>query len=137
MEIEITSETLSTENIELWKNELLHQKGLIITLDTEILNELEGDDAVAEEIAAASDFVIKIESMMNRIKNVESTATSKGHSNLTLSMKLPNLVLVKFNGGPLRWSKFLDLFRTSVHERTDLTSPAKFQYLLAQLEGEA
>lgn len=73
---------------------------------------------------------------MNRAKNVESSVDGKGHSNSTRTVKLPNLVIIKFNLDPSHRSKFCDLFRTSILLRTDIASPAKFEYLLAQLEGE-
>lgn len=53
------------------------------------------------------------------------------------SIKLPQLTLAKFSCEPLEWSKFWELFQSSVHERTDLPTPVKFKYLIGQFEDKA
>ena len=52
------------------------------------------------------------------------------------SVKLPNISLKKFNGNPLEWPAFWDLFKTSIDDRRDIGEPAKFYYLISQLEGD-
>ena len=44
---------------------------------------------------------------------------------------------MEFSGDPLQWPKFWDLFRNSIHNRTDLSGATKFYYLITQLKGEA
>ena len=82
----------------------------------------------------ASDFVMNIKSTS---KNIELRMTSNDYSNSTHTAKLPNLIHMKFNGDPLQWSKFWDLFRMSIHERIDIAPCGKFQYLLAQLDVDS
>ena len=53
------------------------------------------------------------------------------------SVKLPNISLKKFNGNPLEWPAFWDLFKTSIDDRRDIGESAKFYYLISQLEGDA
>lgn len=44
---------------------------------------------------------------------------------------------MKFDGNSLQWQKFWDLFRSSIHERDDLSRATKFHYLVTQLTGKA
>lgn len=50
-------------------------------------------------------------------------------------VKLPKLVLKKFNGDFTKWATFWDLFESSIHNNTSLSDINKFNYLNAQLEG--
>ena len=51
--------------------------------------------------------------------------------------RLPKLTLPQFSGDPLAWQGFWDSFETSVHSDPHLTGFQKFNYLCAQLQGEA
>lgn len=51
-------------------------------------------------------------------------------------VKLPKLNLQTFDGSPLKWISFINLFDTSVHKTTTLSNVAKFQYLLSVITGE-
>jgi len=53
------------------------------------------------------------------------------------STRLPKLTLPQFSGDPLAWQGFWDSFETSVHSDPHLTGFQKFNYLCAQLQGEA
>ena len=52
-------------------------------------------------------------------------------------MKLPKLVLKKFDGGITNWSSFWDSFESSIHQNPDLTEIDKFIYLKSLLESTA
>uniref|UniRef100_A0A1B6KZV2 Integrase catalytic domain-containing protein n=1 Tax=Graphocephala atropunctata TaxID=36148 RepID=A0A1B6KZV2_9HEMI len=51
-------------------------------------------------------------------------------------VKLPKLNLQTYDGSPLKWISFINLFDTTVHRNATLSNVAKFQYLLSVLEGE-
>ena len=55
----------------------------------------------------------------------------------TPSIKLPKLELQKFNGNILKWQEFWDSFEASIHKNPNLQPVDKFNYLRAQLEGDA
>ena len=108
---------------------------MIMQLDDKILNSAD-ESNVESEIQESSDFMILISSALSRYKSSAGRMNSSNSNNNT-SVKLPNIQLLKFSGSPLEWCRFWDLFRTTIHERDDLSSAAKFQYLMLQLEGEA
>ena len=51
--------------------------------------------------------------------------------------RLPKLSLPIFSGNPLEWQSFWDSFDTAVHRNPTLTGIQRFNYLKAQLMGEA
>ena len=130
------------DTIESLVIELERQRDYIVELDESIANQLT-DNALIEDINDASEKIMKINFIITKAKkfltsnggNVENRQNANNTQSKTV--KLPQLTLVKFSGNPLDWLKFWELFRTSVHNRTDLPAPVKFQYLTGQLEGEA
>ena len=52
-------------------------------------------------------------------------------------IKLPELLLKKFNGKPTRWMTFWDTFKPAVHKNPALTMINKFSYLNSLLESTA
>jgi len=122
------SRELSTEAIESYIDELGSQREKLTTLDDEILQLSEAED-YTREIDESSEFRTKVNTILKKVQKRKTTTKS--------SVKLPNIQLEHFSGDPLKWSKFYDLFRSSIHDRTDLAPSAKFHYLQTQLEGEA
>ncbi|XP_006815922.1 uncharacterized protein LOC100369222 [Saccoglossus kowalevskii] len=53
------------------------------------------------------------------------------------TISLPKLQLPTFNGNILQWVSFYDAFKSAVHSDSNLEDVQKFQYLRAQLTGEA
>ena len=51
--------------------------------------------------------------------------------------RLPKLVLPTFSGESLQWQTFWDSFEAAVHSNPHLTGVQKFNYLRAQLHGDA
>lgn len=131
---EIIKDPPSQDKLESWCTEISRQKETIMALDVCILDPLVDEAAINTEISSSSDFVMTIDSAIRKCKSRTSPVPT---TNPTKLVKLPNLTLPKFDGDPLKWSKFWDMFRTTIHVRTDISSTAKFQYLVAQLEGEA
>jgi hypothetical protein len=52
-------------------------------------------------------------------------------------VKLPKISLRKFDGDPLQWSTFWDLFQSTVHDNPDMSEIDKFNYLNLMLERTA
>lgn len=90
------------------------------------------------------DLCILIENNIESLlPNVESTSSSDIGSNLnpintqTLqNVRLPKLDLKHFDGNPLSWVSFINLFDTTIHNNVQLSNVSKFQYLLSILSGE-
>ena len=60
--------------------------------------------------------------------------TDTPHQNIS---RLPKLSLPFFSGDPLMWQTFWDSFNAAVHTNTNLTGVKRFNYLRAQLQGDA
>ncbi|XP_074644270.1 uncharacterized protein LOC141901090 [Tubulanus polymorphus] len=52
-------------------------------------------------------------------------------------VNLPKLTLAKFDGDLLKWQEFIDGFNSAANDDPNLDDVVKFQYLRAQLNGEA
>ena len=55
----------------------------------------------------------------------------------TPTIKLPKLELQQFDGNILKWQEFWDSFEASIHRNPNLQPVDKFNYLRAELEGDA
>ncbi|MEM7375621.1 MAG: DUF1759 domain-containing protein [Bacteroidota bacterium] len=53
------------------------------------------------------------------------------------TIKLPKIDLPTFDGDLLRYREFMSIFKSAVHNRTDLTNVMKLTYLIPLLKGEA
>ena len=60
--------------------------------------------------------------------------TDTPHQNIS---RLPKLNLPYFSGDPLVWQTFWDSFEAAIHSNPSLTGVQKFNYLRAQLQGDA
>ena len=54
-----------------------------------------------------------------------------------VTSRLPKLTLPTFSGDPLTWQTFWDSFYVSIHANPNLSGIQKFNYLKAQLQGDA
>ena len=60
------------------------------------------------------------------------------HSHIPMTrLKLPMLVLKRFNGVLTKWATFWDSFESFVHNNSNLSNIDKFNYLNSQSEGRA
>ena len=140
IDLELARTSPSLENLDIYHEELLRQKNIILDLDKEVLGTLTTDKDIQNEISECSDCMMNINMISRKIMKIinenSQKACKEDHQSLK-NVKLPQIKLLKFSGEPLEWLSFWDLYRTSVHDRTDLPEPLKFQYLMGQLEGQA
>ena len=128
--------------IQLNCDELRRQIQITTQLDDQI-SDLVSEDSLESEITEASQKAMQYNSVLSKAQQYMSGTTSTqqlGNHQTRLPdipVKLPQLSLVKFSGDSLDWLKFWELFRESVHERTDIKPAVKFQYLVGQLQGDA
>ena len=64
-------------------------------------------------------------------------STSSNSSAVQNVSRLPRLILPTFDGNPLYWQSFWDSYRAAVHDNPSLSDIQKFNYLRAQLRGDA
>ena len=71
--------------------------------------------------------------------NLDTSVVSTGsNSSVSLNVsRLPKLTLPTFDGNPLYWQSFWDSYRAAVHDHPNLSDIQKFNYLRAQLRGNA
>ena len=67
----------------------------------------------------------------------QSASHSGGNSSGAQMVKLPQIVLSKFDDTIVGWSSFWDNFSSAVDSRKDLTPSQKFTYLRGQLQGDS
>jgi hypothetical protein len=122
--------------------------GQLKTFDEQLIAQTVTDD-LSEAIVEADDYInelnIKIERHRSFAKYLISI-TKEAHvhqgSNLSTGgaktkVNLPKLQLPKFDGNYLKWTGFIDAFTSAVDKDSSLENIQKFQYLIAQLIGEA
>nr|XP_012215482.1 PREDICTED: uncharacterized protein LOC105667925 [Linepithema humile] len=80
-------------------------------------------------------FLTALLPMQSRERANDASPTAA--SPLIRQMQLPKLNLPKFSGEQLGWESFRDLFRSLVHEVSDIPPVQKLQYLRGCLAGEA
>ena len=98
----------------------------------DVLSEIDAE-ALEDEIIMADEYAICNESFLISLENRLGSNRSGGKP---AGVKLPTLTLPKFDGNPIEWTGFWDLFHASIHIRSDLSAMQKFAYLRGQLVGE-
>ncbi|XP_064635263.1 uncharacterized protein LOC135492635 [Lineus longissimus] len=118
---------------------------LLETLDKNILTLVE-DTLYEATIEEADDYLINVRHQYGRYlrkrNKLTTHDTSTGPTATTSpsksrSYRLPKLTITKFNGNVLLWQTFEDDFNSAIGTNDTLTPIEKFQFLRAQLEGEA
>ena len=73
-------------------------------------------------------------STRNRVSDAGSTANSFAHRQ---SVKLPKLIIEKYNGDVSKWQEFWSQYETAIHTNDALCKREKFTYLKTYLTGQA
>ena len=134
---ELNESNPNLEIIERCLYELIRQRDILLQLDAEVVKNCSN---VEKEVEEASERMMNVNFTIMKAQRLfenQNNVEYRQNNMHTRNVKLPQLKLAKFEGNPLNWINFWELFKSSVHERQDLPAPAKFQYLLGQLEGEA
>ena len=71
------------------------------------------------------------------VRTTTTTVDRHNHSQQFAASRLPKLTLPTFSGNPLAWLTFWDSFQAAIHLNPNLSGVQKFNYLKAQLEGDA
>ena len=125
-------------------------------LDSQILDKLEEEGAIAKEIDESAELksgiqesIIKIELTISQgeVKNLgEAANINPTHPLLNsvnplaakeMSIKLPRIIMKEFSGNPLDFQSFWDTFAATIDSNTQLSSINKFGYLKGLLRGQA
>ena len=115
-------------------------------LETEILEAEEIQDSIIEYIAMIRSHIeprrTTVESMHTPLSItappfVPTPVTTDFRPPREPVSRLPKLTLPVFSGGPLTWQPFRDSFDAAVHNSPSLSKVQKFNYLRAELQGDA
>ena len=146
----LTSETPDTERLSLLRLTVNEKLGTIKALDTEVIEVIEKDEALASEIEQADNYeegvfqalimidrVTKAPSARSPPTSIEGEARAPPPESLSSSVRLPKLQLQSFNGDLTKWTSFWELFECAVHANDELSDVEKFNYLNSLLERSA
>ena len=125
-------------------------------LDSQILDKLEDEGAIAKEIDKSAELkssiqesIIKIEQTVSQgeVKNFgEAANISPAYPLLNpvyppvakeISIKLPKIFMRKLSGNPLEFQSFWGIFAAAIDSNTQLSNINKFEYLKGLLRGQA
>ena len=136
--------------------EQLTERGTLLReLDNQIAATIGTEDELEAEIIEAEATQESIHDKISQIRRVIELHTTPPTRTLSVSAtefvpasdppprreppvsRLPKLDLPSFSGDPLTWQSFWDSFRAAVHTNAALDGVQKFNYLKAQLHGDA
>ena len=117
-------------------------------LEAEVLEQEEFQEQISEKIAQISTLITRGPSAPSVPTSQPPTQNSQAQSLIQIPAPiadnspgrhscLPKLKLPTFSGDPLEWLTFWDSFNAAVNTNTSLGGVEKFNYLRAQLRGEA
>ena len=108
-------------------------------IESDVLDSLEIQDTIIEKLTLLKRFLEKTSSITGTTTgsppSPEVTAAATGRT--ATASRLPKLDLPRYAGDLLGWQTFWDSFKAAVHTNSSLTGVEKFNYLRAQLDGEA
>ena len=125
------------------KNSYQEKFNKIKELDNEIINLLkpeESEKELEEIIPREDNFLLifaKLDRALSKVPPIESfsTLSVKEHTNegrnssKPVKVKLPELVIKKFNGNILEWQSFWGQFSSAIHQKDYISDIDKFNYL--------
>ena len=79
----------------------------------------------------------EIKAVANRMLPTEISNANTGPSNGSQAARLPKINIPTFDGELANFKSFHDVFRSLIHDSTQLTDIEKFHYLLSSVKGNA
>ena len=136
------------------QDRLVEAEGLLATLqnksqivnryDAEIELLIEDENDLAIEVEANTVFdeksiiaIARCEDLIANYKKSPIISSSEAHTSSTSKLRLPKLQLPSFTGLYTEWMSFIDLFRASVDNNSQLSASEKLNYLKVCLVGDA
>ena len=105
-------------------------------MELALREKLEIEKLQIEKMKLQNEKELKSTEIEVRTKENTQRADSQHPTNIA-TVKLPKLMLAKFDGNLLHWQEFWDSFETTIHNNTSLQDVDKLNYLRAQLRSEA
>ncbi|KAH7960539.1 hypothetical protein HPB49_021006 [Dermacentor silvarum] len=115
----------------------------IAKTDESILNEMP-DDLIESETLDASKYGDKVVTMtsilrfeLQNSRRSQASCQTRSQASVNVKSRLLKLELMKFDGNRQQWHRFWRQFSTAVHNKEDLSTADKFNYLSTLLSGAA
>ena len=150
---ELTQSDEITENLKLRAlsyREMLQQKSQVLNnIHTNTLELLSEEKDIVDEINNVSEFELLIQEqilLLDRWLSIDSVQNFFGAENPShvakcspakSHLKLPQIELETFDGNPLHWESFWDVFKSTIHDNNSIDDIVKFTYLRKSLTGKA
>ncbi|XP_070576393.1 uncharacterized protein [Ptychodera flava] len=144
------NKTTALDNL-ITLSELINSKyDILASVDLKIIESVD-EGALEGVIEEADDYLHNVFDRKRKIcrfidRNSESSSPVRSNNGGALpttqstsvkTTSLPKLQLPTFSGDILKWVSFFDAFKSAVNDDKNLGDVQKFQYLRAQLQGEA
>ena len=147
----LATEAPDRERLSLLRLTLNEKLEIIKALDTEVIDLIDDEEALANEIEQADGYKEGVFQALIRIDRVTkapptsiSPTTPAEGEDRTLPpvsrssrVRLPKLQLRSFSGDLTKWTSFWESFESAVHINDDLSNVEKFNYLNSLLERSA
>ena len=142
---------LLTERLSLLRLTLNEKLEIIKALDTEVIDLIDDEEALASEIEQADGYkegvfqaLIKIDRVTKAPPaSISPTTPVEGEDHIlspvsrSSCVRRPKLQLRSFSGDLTKWTSFWESFKSAVHTNDDLSNVEKFNYLNSLLERSA
>ena len=93
---------------------------------------------VSAKVAGLKQQLCKMSSGPNQWSSTTPQGSrSNGPTHMASGIKLPDLPTPSFNGSPLKWSEFWDVFDATIHSNPSLSDVQKLAYLKGMVSGSA
>ena len=114
----------------------------IKSVSEDVLAEITDESEYSDELIKCDEYELKIMSIIfkaeevindDKISIAQSATSMVGNT----AVKLPQIKLPVFDNTTVGWTELFDSFKAAVHDREDLSSVQKLNYLKGQLRGDA
>lgn len=148
MEEEVRKDGPDCDKLREMLSVLVIKEGTLADLDNGIEDETPTDELEAE-IATTQDYQdriitlkARVDRLMRTTRDPVSERMSDANSGTVRSesgqtVKLPKLVIEKYDGDVSQWQEFWSQYETAIHENDALCKREKFTYLRSYLAGTA
>ena len=140
----LSEEPFRKEEVECVLELISKTKETLETLDQKIQEAMEDDEEMVKDMTEAAERQLELSKWLKRgklaiqsLENVQLEVPVSVGLKKENHIKLPTIKLPTFNGDSLFWQPFWDVFKSSVHDRTEIVGSQKFSYLKGQLKDEA
>ena len=106
-------------------------------IESDVIDSLEIQDTIIDKMTQLKHYIEKASTTITATLTPSPPPITDTTSRSATASHLPKLDLPRYLGEPLGWQTFWDSFKAAVHSNVNLTSVEKFNYLCAQLDGEA